>query len=459
LSIKYFSSSSLKTIFRISSVPSIALHNLGCSKNQIDGERMLGMLVKAGFSAVADFSMADIIIVNTCAFILEAQQEAIDAILESARFKTSGRCSLLAVAGCFSQRFRNEARIRLPEVDLWLGVHDWPKLLQTALHLPKASSDQRVLFLPVATQYLKIAEGCSRRCSFCAIPFIRGPLKSRPGPEIIKEAQWLYSRGVRECILVSQDTSSYGKDIGGSLTRLLEQLLAKTKFPWIRLMYLHPQCVDDSFLRLIAQEKRLLPYFDIPLQHISDEILISMKRRPLSKGIFRLLERIRAMVPDAAVRTTLIAGYPGETKRHFEELLAFVEKARFEHLGVFPFSPEKGTAAYSLAKRPTDSTTGKRCEMIMSLARDISSRACASRIGKTIDVIIDGPAREHDVAIDAGARRTKAPHALEGRSVWDAPDVDGTVFIPGGGVPVGAIVPVTVVSAGDYELFGVPAAR
>lgn len=440
-------------------MPTLALHNLGCSKNQIDGERMLGMLVRAGFSAVADFSLADVIIVNTCAFIREAQQEAIDAILEAGQFKKTGRCRLLAVAGCFSQRFRNDARTRLPEVDLWLGVHDWQKPLQTALHLPKALPGRRILFPPLATQYLKIAEGCSRRCSFCAIPLIRGPLQSRPRPEIIEEAQWLYSRGVRECILVSQDTSSYGKDGGGSLSRLLEQLLAKTKFPWIRLMYLHPQCVDDGFLRLVAQEKRLLPYFDIPLQHISDEILISMKRRPLSKGIFHLIDRIRALVPDAAIRTTFIAGYPGETKRHFEELLAFVEKARFEHLGVFPFSPEKGTTAYSLAKRPADSTAGKRCEILMSLARDISGRVCATRIGRTIDVIIDGPALGPGATFSAKARRGRATHALEGRSVWDAPEVDGTVIIPAGGASVGAIVPITVVSAGDYELFGVPMAR
>jgi ribosomal protein S12 methylthiotransferase len=440
-------------------LPTIALNNLGCSKNQIDGERMLGMLVQAGFSAVADFSRADTIIVNTCAFIREAQQEAIDAILEAAQFKKNGRCTLLAVAGCFSQRFRNEARTRLPEVDLWLGVHDWQKPLQTASHLSKTSPGRRILFPPIATQYLKIAEGCSRRCSFCAIPLIRGPMQSRPGPEIVEEAQWLYSRGVRECILVSQDTSSYGKDSGGSLTRLLELLLAKTKFPWIRLMYLHPQCVDDDFLRLVAQEKRLLPYFDIPLQHISDKILISMKRRPLSKGIYRLLDRIRALVPDAAIRTTLIAGYPGETKRHFEELLAFVEKERFEHLGVFPFSPEKGTAAYSFAKRPADSTAGKRCEMLMSLARDISGRVCASRIGKTIDVIIDGPAQGPATALSTKARSGRPLRMHEGRSVWDAPEVDGTVIIPAGGVTVGAIVPVTVVSAGDFELFGAPASR
>jgi len=430
-------------------VPTVALHNLGCSKNQIDGERMLGALVKAGFSATDDFSKADVIIVNTCAFIREAIQEAIDAILDMARYKKTAACKTLAVAGCFSERFRNEARNRLPEVDVWLGVHDWAARLKKMFHTGSASTAGRILFPPIATQYLKIAEGCSRRCSFCVIPAVRGPHKSRPEREIITEAQWLYSEGVRECILVSQDTSNYGKDSGGSLVHLLEHLLAKTKFPWIRLMYLHPQCVGEGLLHLVAQEKRLLPYFDIPLQHICDEILASMKRRPLSKGIYRLLDRIRAMVPDAAIRTTLIAGYPGETNRHFDELLAFVEKARFEHLGVFPYSPEKGTAAFRMRKRPPADTANRRCEQIMALQREINAARCASLKGKTIDVIVDGPAQDN----------RHATGAQEGRTKWDAPEVDDTVIIPGGGAPAGAIVPMTVFSSGDYELFARLASR
>jgi ribosomal protein S12 methylthiotransferase len=435
-------------------VRTVALHNLGCSKNQIDGERMLAGLVKAGFSFTDDFSQAQVIVVNTCAFIREAQQEAIDAIIEMAQFKKHGQCSTLIVAGCFSERFRNEARTRLPEVDAWAGVHDWPAYLHALFKTAPSPSFRRVLFPPVATQFLKIAEGCSRRCSFCAIPAIRGPFKSRSGAEIVREAQWLYFQGVRECVLVSQDTSSYGKDRHGSLVRLLELLCAKTKFPWIRLMYLHPQCVGDDFLRLVACEQRILPYFDIPLQHISDAILTSMGRRPLSAGIRRMIERIRTIVPGAAIRTTFIAGYPGETARHFDELLAFVEAARFERMGVFPFSPEKGTKAVSLAPRPKNATVASRCSALMEIQREISAQICASRVGKTIDVMVDGPAQNSGIF----------PHlhhdsALEARTMWDAPEVDGSVIIPGGSAAAGSIVPVTVIAAGDYDLAAIPVTR
>ncbi|HMD67710.1 MAG TPA: radical SAM protein, partial [Chitinivibrionales bacterium] len=253
----------------------VALLNLGCSKNQIDGERMLARLCASEYTAVSDFSRADTILVNTCAFIKEAKQEAIEAIMTMARFKKSGVCTTLAVAGCFSERFRNQARAHFPEVDAWLGVHDWPAVLVSFFGVHRKVPAGRVLFPPRATQYLKIAEGCSRQCSFCAIPAIRGPYKSLAEKDIVCEARWLFSRGVKECILVSQDSTSYGRDRGGSLARLLKHLLAETEFPWIRLMYLHPQLVNDELLSLFAREKRLLPYFDIPLQHISDDILRS----------------------------------------------------------------------------------------------------------------------------------------------------------------------------------------
>jgi ribosomal protein S12 methylthiotransferase len=437
------------------SVTTIALHNLGCSKNQIDGEQMLGLLVGSGFTSVEDFSQAEIIIVNTCAFIQEAQQEAIDALLEMGQYKKTGACRTLVAAGCFSERFRNKTRALLPEVDLWAGVHDWPGTLKAAFQIKKTSPTCRVLFPPIATQHLKIAEGCSRRCSFCSIPAIRGPHKSRPEKEILREAKWLRSRGVKECILVSQDTSFYGRDAGSSLVNLLEKLLDKTDFPWIRLMYLHPQHVDDRLVDLFAQEKRLLPYFDIPLQHINDAILSSMRRRPLSKGIRRLVDRIRARIPKAAIRTTFIAGYPGETEKQFGELLDFVEWARFEHVGVFPYSPEEGTRAFSLNKRPRDSTAARRCEVLMSLARTISSQICASRIGSTLDIIVDGPLRNTEITDAQGMARGM----IEGRTVWDAPEVDGTVLLPGGSACVGDIVPVTIVSAGDYDLTGNLASR
>lgn len=439
----------------------VALLNLGCSKNQIDGERMLARLCASGHTAVSDFSRANTILVNTCAFIKEARQEAIEAILTMARFKKSGVCATLAVAGCFSERFRNQARVHFPEVDAWLGVHDWPAVLASSFGAHRKAPAGRVLFPPRATQYLKIAEGCSRQCSFCAIPAIRGPYKSRAEKDIICEARWLFSRGVKECILVSQDTTSYGCDRGGSLVRLLKHFLAETEFPWIRLMYLHPQLVSDELLYLFAQEKRLLPYFDVPLQHISDDILRSMNRRPLSKGVRALIRSIRTAMSDAAIRTTFIAGYPGETERQFRELLDFVEETRFERLGVFPFSPEEGTRAFSLPKRPLNRTALFRCERIMSLQRGISAARCASLVGKTLDIIVDGPAQEHGVAVLHGspgvAKKKRA--ALEGRTVWDAPEVDGTVLLPRGNARIGSIVPVKIISASDYDLTAVPAAR
>jgi ribosomal protein S12 methylthiotransferase len=416
----------------------VALQNLGCSKNQIDGERMLAHLAGSGFSITQDFSAADIIIVNTCAFIREATQEAIHEILEMALYKSKGNCTTLAVAGCFSERFRNDAKTDLPEVDLWLGVHDWPSVLKSRFQTPATPLFFRKLSPPRATQHLKIAEGCSHRCSFCTIPSIRGAFASRPEAEIIEEARWLESQGVKECILVSQDTSHYGSDINSSLVHLLEKLLAKTGFPWIRLMYLHPDLVHDGLLRLIAAEHRLVPYFDIPLQHISDDILLSMKRRPLSQGIRTLIERVRSTVPGAAIRTTFIVGYPGETARHFDELLRFVEWARFERCGVFPFSPEQGTAAFSMKRRPRDTTVASRCDELMALQAGISRDICASRIGLTIDVIVDGRADRKCVA----------------RSRWDAPDVDGTVTIQKGNPAVGSIVPVRIVAGRDYDLIG-----
>lgn len=425
----------------------VALYNLGCSKNQIDGENILGRLCDSGFTAVSDFSRAETIIVNTCAFIKEAQQEAIDAILDMTRYKAEGCCTTLVVSGCFSERFRTEARIHFPEVDAWLGVHDWPALLSSTLHAGRSRKSRRVLFPPYATQYLKVAEGCSRKCSFCAIPGIRGPFVSRPQRDILDEAQWLSSRGVRECILVSQDTTSYGKDLGGSLVSLLEKMLAATDFPWIRLMYMHPQLVSQELLDLFAGEKRLVPYFDIPLQHISDDILRSMNRRPLSAGVRKIVARIRKSVPRAAVRTTFIVGYPGETSRHFNELLDFIEESKFERLGVFPYSPEEGTKAFSLAKRPSNAVANRRCEEIMSLQREISASRCASLVGSTLDVIIDGPSDD-----DIGQPDENPSKTLAGRTVWDAPEVDGTVFIPGGGAKTGSIVPVTIVSATDYDL-------
>jgi ribosomal protein S12 methylthiotransferase len=421
-------------------MPDVALQNLGCAKNQIDGERILSLFRQAGYTVTNDSALADIIVVNTCAFIRDAQEEAIEAILNLAACKKQGRCRMLIVSGCFSERYRDEVKMKFPEVDLWTGVHDWETVLSRELRVSAVSGFERELKPPLHVQYLKIAEGCSHGCAYCAIPHIRGPFKSRPLADILAEAQWLEERGVRELILVAQDSSFYGRDSGTSLCRLLESLLAATAFPWLRLMYLHPAYVGDDLLRLFATEKRLCPYFDIPLQHIADPILIAMNRRPLSDAIRLLLDQIRETVPDAGLRTTFILGFPGETNRDFRQLVRFVEEIRFDKLGVFPYSPEQGTRAFSLKPRPCDSTAARRCEEIMTVQREISAAKLASRIGSPVEIIVDGSS--DDPAFSS-----------VGRSRIDAPEVDGKVYIRENMAP-GTITKVTITGASDFDLFG-----
>jgi len=422
-------------------MPCAALCNLGCSKNQVDGSQMLEHLHLAGYTLTEDLAQADVILVNTCAFIQEAKMEAIDKILEVATYKKTGRCTTLAVCGCFSQRFRETVQHEFPEVDIWAGVHDWSQ--QFSKHLKTKAKPQfvRVLSEPLATQYLKISEGCSHRCTFCAIPGIRGNFKSRSEADIITEALWLESKGVRECILVSQDTSYYGTDRNSTLTRLLEKLLKNTSFPWIRIMYLHPSRVDDELLCLVAQEPRLCPYFDIPFQHAADPILRAMHRKPLAKGNRALIERIRTIVPNSALRTTFIVGFPHETEAMFGDLVHFVEDMRFEKMGVFPFSPEEDTPAFSMRPRPHNATAARRCEELMAVQREISKSIGKSRVGITVDVIVD-----EMVAM--------VPPFCQGRTRWDAPEIDGSVFIKKGMAKVGSIVPVTITSADEYDLYG-----
>lgn len=419
-------------------MPLFSLINLGCSKNIIDGEHIIHLVKRSGYSLTNDLSRADLIIVNTCAFIREAQEEAIENILHAAQAKKSARTRLV-VSGCFSERYRKEIHSEFPEVDLWTGVNDWETLLGELLDVSPTPAG-RVLSGPRATQHLKIAEGCSHHCSFCVIPSIRGSYRSRTPSSVIEEAQWLQSQGVRELILVAQDSSRYGKDIGLSLSLLLEKIIASTSIPWIRLMYLHPQFISNEFLKLCADEPRICSYFDIPLQHIADSLLISMKRKPLSKGLYHLIEQIRTTAPGAAIRTAFITGYPGETTVHFKKLVQFIEWARFEKLGVFPYSPEEGTPAALLRPRPRNGTAFRRCETLMAVQRDISREINEHKVGTEIDVIIDRIADDPDFNFEARGR-------------FDAPEVDGRVFIRNGSFNPGTITRVTVIGASDYDLF------
>ena len=402
---------------------------------------MAGYFRGHGYTLTPDAARAEIIMVNTCAFIEEAKQEAIAAILDLAAYKKTGACRALIVCGCFSQRFRDTVKGQFPEVDLWAGIDDWQTLFEKRFGLSGAPPFHRELGKPLSTQFLKIAEGCSHACSFCAIPGIRGKYKSRGIPELIEEATWLYEMGARECILVAQDTSYYGRDQGQRLSNLLSELIGRTSFPWIRLMYLHPALVDERLLRLIASEPRICPYFDIPLQHGADEILRLMGRRPMSGGIRRLIGDIRSIVPGAAIRTTFIVGFPGETEKMFEKLLSFVEEMKFDKVGVFPFSPEEGTPAFSMRPRPRNATAGRRCEALMAVQREISEKIGASRVGSVLDCIIDGPTEVRGFD-------------YEGRTRFDAPEVDGKVFIQDRLSLAGPIVPVRIVRADDYDLFG-----
>jgi ribosomal protein S12 methylthiotransferase len=421
---------------------SVAIQNLGCSKNLIDGERILALFARNAFSVVEDPSLAEIIVVNTCAFIKEATQEAIDTILEMSELKKTGRCKTLIVSGCFSQRYRDKAKGELPEVDIWAGVDDWEGVLQKLPAVGRLKQDDfsRVLSEPLSTQYIKIAEGCSHGCTFCVIPSIRGKYKSRDTGDILQEAKWLYGQGTRELILVAQDTSFYGRDTGTGLTALLEALIRDTDFPWIRMMYLHPQFVDDDLLNLVAAQPRLCPYFDIPLQHISDPILTAMNRTPPASGIYALIERIRKTVPNATLRSSFIVGFPGETKREFDELRNFIRFASFDKLGLFPYSPEEGTGACAMRPRPRTETAQRRCDELMSIQREISRNLSEAKVGTDTDVIIDRISDNPDFN-------------YEGRTAGDAPEVDGRVFVSSGNFEIGQIARMRIVGADDYDLF------
>ncbi|MCL2182217.1 MAG: 30S ribosomal protein S12 methylthiotransferase RimO [Chitinispirillia bacterium] len=438
-----------------------AIQNLGCSKNQIDGERILALFASNGFEITEDASAAGIIIVNTCAFIKEAQEEAVETVLEMAELRKKGQCKTLIVSGCFSQRYRDFVKEQLPEVDVWAGVDDWENLLSglaenfsaknkdahespqsmpiNGISQPKKSF-KRILSEPLSTQYLKIAEGCSHKCSFCVIPSIRGNFRSRGIDDIMQEAKWLYGQGTRELILVAQDTSFYGRDIGTNLVRLLESLLKGTAFPWIRMMYLHPQLVSDDLLKLIASESRLCRYFDIPLQHINDNILTAMNRQPLSGGINAMIDRIRKYADGATIRTSFIAGFPGETEKEFGELTRFIQAVRFDKLGVFPFSPEEGTPAYAMPGRPRANTVQRRCEELMSAQQEISREILESKVGSQTEIIIDRISDDPDFN-------------YEGRTKGDAPEVDGRVFIRSGSYETGQILPARIIGASDYDLY------
>ncbi len=420
----------------------VSLYNLGCSKNFVDGENITGYMAANGFKIIDSCENADIIIVNTCSFIEDATKEAIDTILGMGQIKENREDKTLVVSGCFSERYREEVAKEFPEVDLWIGTKDWIDELAEYFTLKDGTrSFNRILSEPLASQYIKISEGCSHRCAFCIIPEIRGGFVSRPWEDVINEAKWLEAQGVKELIVVSQDTTAYGREFGKDLADLLRALLDETSFPWIRMMYLHPSLVSDKLLDLVGSEPRLCSYFDMPLQHIADPVLKRMGRRPGKAGTYELIEKIRSKVPDATIRTTFILGFPGETEEDVAEVVEFIKWAKFEKLGVFPYSPEEGTRAEKMDDQIEPEVSVERAGLIMEIQQDISREKQEARVGKTVPVIIERLSDNPD-------------YNFEGRTQGDAPEVDGRVWIIDGDATPGDIRMVKLFDCDDYDLFG-----
>ncbi|MDI9571212.1 MAG: 30S ribosomal protein S12 methylthiotransferase RimO [Pseudomonadota bacterium] len=434
--------------------------SLGCPKNLVDSEVMAGLLMRRGYRPTADPRDARTIIVNTCAFILPAKEEAIEAILAAATYKKTASCRCLIVAGCLPQRHSIELARAIPEVDLFLGVAEVPHIAErvAAMDAPQYDGPRvrvgppdflmdaahpRRLMTPPHTAYLKIAEGCGNRCSYCIIPSLRGPARSRAPEDIVAEARKLARRGVRELILIAQDTTAYGRDLPGrpSLAQLLRELAGLEELAWIRLLYSHPAKITPELIRTLSGDAKICPYLDMPIQHIDDEILAAMNRKGDGQRIRALLETLRGEAPDIALRTSLIVGFPGETKKKFEMLLDFVQTARFDHLGVFPFHREEGTAAAALPARIPAAEKERRRELIMAAQAEISAELLSRRRHAVEATLIEGKSGRTD-------------YPFVGRTRRQAPEIDGVTFVRGKGLRPGRIVSVRITAAAVYDLFG-----
>jgi ribosomal protein S12 methylthiotransferase len=439
--------------------------SLGCPKNLVDSEVMMGQLRNAGFQITSDAREADTIVVNTCGFIDAAKKESVEAILEAARLKTEGSAKRIVVAGCLVERYRDELRVEIPEADAFIGTNQINDILavcdpkrnpRSLLVLPLGNqsatylydeSTPRVLATPSHYAYIKIAEGCDRPCAFCFIPQMRGHFRSRRFGSIIAEAQQLAEEGVKELILVAQDSSRYGEDLGkqDALARLVRELSHCDGIEWVRVMYTYPTHISDAFLDVLAEEPKAVKYLDMPLQHASRKVLKLMKRGGNRASLERLIERARDRVPGLAVRTTFITGFPGETDEDFDELLAFVRNVEFDRVGVFAYSDEEGTPAYDLSDKVDSKTAARRRARLMKAQAKISARRNKARIGQTLRVMFEGESKESE-------------WLWQGRLETQAPDIDGCVLIndaPDGFAPSrGDLVNVLLTEAQEYDLVG-----
>lgn len=427
--------------------------SLGCAKNRVDTEVMLGVSGESGFDIVDDPADAEVIVVNTCGFIGPAKQESVETILELGAHKDAGTCKKLVVAGCLSQRYPTELAAELPEVDHFLGSSDMLKL-RGVLHgrtermlvgnpaeYTMRAEDPRMLSGQTHRAYVKIAEGCNRRCSFCAIPSFRGKQRSRPIADLVREAEALVDAGVVELNLISQDTIAYGRDLPEreSLAELLAALGDVHGVEWVRAHYLYPETLTDALVDVISGHDKVLPYIDMPLQHASDSMLRAMRRGHGGDRMVKVVERLRRAIPDMVFRTTFIVGHPGETDADFEELRSFVEWAEFDHVGVFLYSPEDGTHSDTLGEPVNEEIAKSRYAALMETQRPISRERLELRVGTELDVLVEGISDESDLL-------------LQGRWWGQAPEVDGSVYLANGTARPGEIRKVLVTDAADYDL-------
>lgn len=432
----------------------VGMISLGCPKNQVDGEVLLAKLADAGFKIVNTIEDSDIMIVNTCGFIEAAKTEAIETILEVAEYKNAGIISAIVVTGCLAERYKDDVLSELPEVDAVVGIganSDIVKVCQKALcgistanfpnkcYLPL--NEKRMLSTPPHWAYLKIAEGCDNRCAFCAIPGIRGKFRSRPMFEVIDEAKALAAKGIKEVILIAQDTTKYGQDIYGEykLAALLKELVKIDGIEWIRLYYCYPQRITDELIEVIRDNEKICSYIDVPLQHSDATVLRNMRRVGTGDDYKALIAKMRKEIPDLALRTTLMVGFPGETDEQFENLCSFIKDVKFDRMGCFAFSPEEDTPAYDMDNQLDDDVKNHRQEILMDLQYGISESLNKSRVGKTYKVIVD----------------SVKDNVCVGRSYMDSPEIDtGIIFSSTPDIKIGDFVNVKITDVNGYDLIG-----
>ncbi len=435
----------------------VAFVSLGCDKNLVDSEHMLGLLHQGGFTLTGEEENADVLVVNTCCFIEDAKQESIDQILEVARHKETGNCKALIVTGCMAQRYPDEILEQLPEVDAVVGTTSYDKIVEIANQLltekgvkvkqfdtiDRAHIEDmpRILTTAGYFAYMKIAEGCDNKCTYCIIPSLRGKYRSRPLEQIKKEAERLAKDGVSELILVAQDTTLYGTDLDGdtTLVTLIQALSAIEGIEWIRILYCYPENLTDALIEEIATNEKVCNYLDMPIQHAADPVLKRMARRGSNAQLREKIEKLRSRVPNIAIRTTLIVGFPGETEEDFETLYHFVEDMRFDRLGVFTYSQEENTPAAKLPNQIDEAVKQQRKDAIMALQHGISQTLTNEKVGREMRVLVEGKLADENVYIT--------------RSYQDAPDIDGQVFVEFEGELIsGDFVDVRIIDANDYDL-------